>query len=246
MLWGLISAWEWKDVALNTPGTERGKSEIGWIHPTFTLMVFCALSFWEILDLPACWQILVHPSMGGWMKGGENWETILCCGQRKKGRAVTCQMRNTQSGFKGCTFCSAHSWSGPSMVMCIQNPHNFTGAIFKLCLVLLYDVPVSFLLSQSSASFLTTCTLPRLQFPYPFACMFFILLVAFSPFKVQVYLVTHIILHDLMPPSPIFLAELCSVVHSSRTPNLLCVQWFRLAKTASDYCRLWDIGCRIS
>lgn len=43
------------------------------------------------------------------MKGGENWEIILCCGQRKKGRAVTCQIRSTQNDFKGCTFSSFHS-----------------------------------------------------------------------------------------------------------------------------------------
>lgn len=107
-----------KRCCLNAPGIKRGNSEIGWIHPqndgciTFTFIDFCILSSWVTLDLPACLQILVHPSTGGWMKSGENWGTILCCEQREKGRVVICQIRDTQSGLNSCTFSSFHSTPG--------------------------------------------------------------------------------------------------------------------------------------
>lgn len=220
----------------------------GWLHHIYLHGFLCSFILGDTW-LASLLTNLGAPQCGwmdeGWGELGDNF--MLWAEEERK----SCHLPDEEhiEWFEGLhiLLLSQHTWFGPAMVMCVQKPHNFTGAIFELSLVLLFhDAPDPFLLSQPSAFFLTPCTFPRLQFPYHFAHMFFILLIVFSPFKVQVYLVTQIILYALMPPSPISLAELCSVMHSSCTPNLLFVQWLRLAMTASDYCRLWDIGRRIS
>lgn len=168
MLWALISAGEWKDFAWTTQGPREEAVKLAGFTPKWWLhffMVFCALSSWETLDLPACLQILMHPSTGGWMKGRESWGTILCCGQRKKGRAAILQTGSTQSGLNSCTFSSFHSAPDLPWWYVFKKPHNFTLSL----VLLLYGVSSLFLLSQHSPSFLTTCTLATLQLPYPFA-----------------------------------------------------------------------------
>lgn len=110
---------------------------------------------------------------------------------------------------------------------------DFTGAIFKLSFLLFHDLPVPFLLSQSSTSFLTIL---KSSCPYSFSSILSmsLLFILLSTSRLQVNLVTAIFLLVLAPLSPVFLAELYgmmpSIVHHTHTPNLLFAQQFRLAK----------------
>lgn len=92
----------------------------------------------------------------------------------------------------------------------------FTGAIFKLAFLLFHDLPVPFLLSQSSTSFLTIL---KSSCPYSSSSILStsLLFILLSTSRQQVNLVTAIFLPVLMPLSPVFLAELygmmTSIVH---------------------------------
>lgn len=147
MLWALISAGEWKDVAWTTQGPREEAVKLAGFTPKWWLhffMVFCALSSWETLDLPACLQILMHPGTGGWMKGRESWGTILCCGQRKTGRAAILQTGSTQSGLNSCTFSSFHSAPDLPWWYVLKKPHNLH---FLLSFSSMVCLPFSFYLS---------------------------------------------------------------------------------------------------